>query len=93
MPPVAGARYHLPFDRRIPCSPSSVEAGITRLSTLAVARREVVRTPYGRAGLQALVLRADCRGADVVFLRAHGHGQRFRRTRLVNYRANLCGAQ
>ena len=42
-------------------------SGLTRLSTLAVARREVVRTPYGEPS-SALVF-GQIAGRDVVFPR------------------------
>jgi 5'-methylthioinosine phosphorylase len=61
-------------------------SGLTRLSTLAVARREVVRTPYG-APSSALVF-GQIAGRDVVFLARHGHGHTIPPHR-VNYRANL----
>jgi 5'-deoxy-5'-methylthioadenosine phosphorylase len=61
-------------------------SGLTRLSTLAVARREVVRTPYGEPS-SALVF-GQIAGRDVVFLARHGHGHTIPPHR-VNYRANL----
>ena len=61
-------------------------SGLTRLSTLAVARREVVRTPYGEPS-SALVF-GQISGRDVVFLARHGHGHTIPPHR-VNYRANL----
>lgn len=61
-------------------------SGLTRLSTLAVARREVVRTPYGEPS-SALVF-GQVAGSDVVFLARHGHGHTIPPHR-VNYRANL----
>jgi 5'-deoxy-5'-methylthioadenosine phosphorylase len=61
-------------------------SGLTRLSTLAVARREVVRTPYGEPS-SALVF-GQVGGRDVVFLARHGHGHTIPPHR-VNYRANL----
>jgi len=61
-------------------------SGLTRLSTLAVAHREVVRTPYG-APSSALVF-GQIAGRDVVFLARHGHGHTIPPHR-VNYRANL----
>ncbi|MEO8303513.1 MAG: S-methyl-5'-thioinosine phosphorylase [Betaproteobacteria bacterium] len=69
-------------------------SGLTRLSTLAVARREVVRTPYGEPS-SALVF-GQIAGRDVVFMARHGHGHTIPPHR-VNYRANLwalknCGA-
>jgi 5'-deoxy-5'-methylthioadenosine phosphorylase len=61
-------------------------SGLTRLSTLAVAHREVVRTPYGEPS-SALVF-GQLAGRDVVFLARHGHGHTIPPHR-VNYRANL----
>jgi 5'-methylthioadenosine phosphorylase len=61
-------------------------SGLTRLSTLAVAHREVVRTPYGEPS-SALVF-GQVAGRDVVFLARHGHGHTIPPHR-VNYRANL----
>src|SRR5881397_3536900 len=61
-------------------------SGLTRLSTLAVARREVVRTPYGEPS-SALIF-GQISGRDVVFLARHGHGHTIPPHR-VNYRANL----
>ena len=69
-------------------------SGLTRLSTLAVDRREVVRTPYGEPS-SALVF-GRIAGQAAVFLARHGHGHTIPPHR-VNYRANLwalkdCGA-
>ena len=61
-------------------------SGLTRLSTLAVARREVIRTPYGEPS-SALVF-GQIGGRDVVFLARHGQGHTIPPHR-VNYRANL----
>jgi len=61
-------------------------SGLTRLSTLAVAHREVIRTPYG-APSSALIF-GQVVGRDVVFLARHGHGHSIPPHR-VNYRANL----
>ncbi len=61
-------------------------SGLTRLSTLAVAHREVVRTPYGEPS-SALTF-GQIAGRDVVFLARHGHGHTIPPHR-VNYRANL----
>lgn len=60
--------------------------GLTRLSTLAVARREVVRTPYGEPS--APLLFGQIADRDAVFLARHGHGHTIPPHR-VNYRANL----
>ena len=61
-------------------------SGLTRLSTLAVARREVVRTPYGEPSSALIFGRLADR--DVAFLARHGHGHTIPPHR-VNYRANL----
>src|SRR5450631_4580389 len=61
-------------------------SGLTRLSTLAIAHREVVRTPYGEPS-SALNF-GQIAGRDVVFLARHGHGHTIPPHR-VNYRANL----
>jgi len=60
--------------------------GLTRLSTLAVAHREVVRTPYGEPS--APLLFGQIAGREAVFLARHGHGHTIPPHR-VNYRANL----
>jgi 5'-methylthioinosine phosphorylase len=61
-------------------------SGLTRLSTLAVAHREVVRTPYGEPSSALIFGRIADR--DVVFLARHGHGHTIPPHR-VNYRANV----
>ena len=61
-------------------------SGLTRLSTLAVAHREVVRTPYGEPS-SALVF-GQIAAHDVLFIARHGHGHTIPPHR-VNYRANL----
>ena len=61
-------------------------SGLTRLSTLAVAHREVVRTPYGAPS--STLLFGQIAGRDAVFLARHGHGHTIPPHR-VNYRANL----
>jgi 5'-deoxy-5'-methylthioadenosine phosphorylase len=61
-------------------------SGLTRLSTLAVAHREVVRTPYGEPS-SALVF-GQIASRDAVFIARHGHGHTIPPHR-VNYRANL----
>jgi 5'-methylthioadenosine phosphorylase len=61
-------------------------SGLTRLSTLAVAHREVVRTPYGEPS-SALIF-GQIAGREIVFLARHGHGHTIPPHR-VNYRANL----
>ena len=60
--------------------------GLTRLSSLAVAHREVVRTPYGEPS--AALVFGQIGGRDAVFLARHGHGHTIPPHR-VNYRANL----
>jgi len=69
-------------------------SGLTRLATLAVAHREVVRTPYGEPS--SALLFGQIAGRAAVFLARHGHGHTIPPHR-VNYRANLwalksCGA-
>ena len=61
-------------------------SGLTRLSTLAVAHREVVRTPYGEPS--SALLYGQIAGREVIFLARHGHGHTIPPHR-VNYRANL----
>jgi 5'-deoxy-5'-methylthioadenosine phosphorylase len=61
-------------------------SGLTRLSTLAVAHREVVRTPYGEPS--SALLFGQIAGRDAIFLARHGHGHTIAPHR-VNYRANL----
>ncbi len=61
-------------------------SGLTRLSTLAVAHREVVRTPYGDPS--STLLFGQIAGRDAIFLARHGHGHTIPPHR-VNYRANL----
>jgi len=60
--------------------------GLTRLSTLQVAHREVVRTPYGDPS--SALLFGQIAGREAVFLARHGHGHTIPPHR-VNYRANL----
>ena len=60
--------------------------GLTRLSTLAVAHREILRTPYGEPS--APLLFGQIADRDAVFLARHGHGHTIPPHR-VNYRANL----
>jgi 5'-methylthioadenosine phosphorylase len=60
--------------------------GLTRLSTLAVAHREILRTPYGEPS--APLLFGQIAERDAVFLARHGHGHTIPPHR-VNYRANL----
>lgn len=61
-------------------------SGLTRLSTLAVAHREVARTPYGEPS--SALLFGQIGGRDVIFLARHGHGHTIPPHR-VNYRANI----
>jgi len=61
-------------------------SGLTQLSTLAISRREVVRTPYGEPS--APLLFGSIGGRPAVFLARHGHGHTIPPHR-VNYRANL----
>lgn len=61
-------------------------SGLTQLSTLAISRREVVRTPYGEPS--APLLFGSVAGRPTVFLARHGHGHTIPPHR-VNYRANL----
>lgn len=61
-------------------------SGLTRLATLAVARREIVRTPFGEPS--APLVFGQIAGRNVVFLARHGHGHTIPPHR-VNYRANL----
>lgn len=61
-------------------------SGLTRLSTMAIDHREVVRTPYGEPSSALLFGRVAER--EAVFLARHGHGHTIPPHR-VNYRANL----
>lgn len=65
-------------------------SGLTRLSTLAVAHREVVRTPYGDPS--STLLFGEIAGRNAVFLARHGHGHTIAPHR-VNYRANIWALQ
>lgn len=60
--------------------------GLTRLSTLAVTHRQVIRTPYGEPS--AALVFGDIAGHRAIFLARHGHGHTIPPHR-VNYRANL----
>ncbi|MGH8801829.1 MAG: S-methyl-5'-thioinosine phosphorylase, partial [Casimicrobiaceae bacterium] len=60
--------------------------GLTRLSNLAVAHREVVRTPYGEPSAPFVL--GELSGRDAIFIARHGHGHTIPPHR-VNYRANL----
>jgi 5'-methylthioadenosine phosphorylase len=61
-------------------------SGLTQLSCLEVARREVVRTPYGEPS--GTLAYGRIAGREVVFLARHGHGHTIPPHR-VNYRANI----
>ncbi len=61
-------------------------SGLTQLASLEVARRQVVRTPYGEPSGTLSFGRIGSQ--DVVFLARHGHGHTIPPHR-VNYRANL----
>jgi 5'-methylthioadenosine phosphorylase len=60
--------------------------GLTRLPTLAVTHREVIRTPYGEPS--AALVFGELAGHRAIFLARHGHGHTIPPHR-VNYRANL----
>jgi 5'-deoxy-5'-methylthioadenosine phosphorylase len=64
--------------------------GLTRLSSLQVAHREVVRTPYGDPS--SALLFGQVAGREAIFLARHGHGHTIPPHR-VNYRANLSALQ
>ncbi len=61
-------------------------SGLTQLSTLAVASREIVRTPWGEPS--APLVRGRIARQEALFLARHGHGHTIPPHR-VNYRANL----
>ena len=61
-------------------------SGLTQLASLEVARREVVRTPYGEPSGTLAFGRIGAQ--EVVFLARHGQGHTIPPHR-VNYRANL----
>jgi 5'-methylthioadenosine phosphorylase len=61
-------------------------SGLTQLASLEVARREIVRTPYGEPSGALVFGRIGAQ--EVVFLARHGHGHTIPPHR-VNYRANL----
>lgn len=61
-------------------------SGLTRLSSLEVVRREVVRTPYGEPS--GMLSFGRIGRHEVVFLARHGHGHTIPPHR-VNYRANV----
>jgi 5'-methylthioinosine phosphorylase len=60
--------------------------GLTRLSTLAVTHRQVIRTPYGEPS--AALVFGEIAGHRAIFLARHGHGHTIPPHR-VNYRANV----
>ena len=61
-------------------------SGLSKLSSLDVERREVVRTPYGEPSGAFLFGRIS--GQEVVFLARHGYGHTIPPHK-VNYRANM----
>ena len=61
-------------------------SGLTQLASLEVARREIVRTPYGEPSGALVFGRIGVQ--EVVFIARHGHGHTIPPHR-VNYRANL----
>src|SRR3990172_9052680 len=61
-------------------------SGLAQLSNLEVARREVMRTPYGEPSGALTFGSID--GHAVVFLARHGYGHTLPPHR-VNYRANI----
>ena len=61
-------------------------SGLTELANLDVARREIMRTPYGDPS--AAITIGTIRGATVAFLARHGYGHTIPPHK-VNYRANL----
>jgi 5'-methylthioinosine phosphorylase len=60
--------------------------GLTRLPSLAVTHRQVIRTPYGEPS--AALVFGELAGHRALFLARHGHGHTIPPHR-VNYRANL----
>ena len=62
-------------------------SGLTKLSTLELVRREVVRTPYGEPS-GALMFGRLCGQREVVFLARHGYGHTIP-PHQVNYLANI----
>ena len=61
-------------------------SGLSKLSSLELAERRVVRTPYGEPSGPLTLGRLG--GREVVFLARHGHGHTIA-PHQVNYRANL----
>ncbi len=61
-------------------------SGLTKLATLSITRREVLRTPYGEPS-GALTF-GSLLGHDIVFLARHGYGHTIP-PHEINYRANM----
>ena len=61
-------------------------SGLSRLATLSITRREVIRTPYGEPSGPLTFGRLA--GHEVVFLARHGYGHTIP-PHQVNYRANI----
>jgi 5'-methylthioadenosine phosphorylase len=61
-------------------------SGLTQLACLEIARREVVRTPFGEPS--STLTHGNIGGQEVVFLARHGHSHTIPPHR-VNYRANI----
>ena len=61
-------------------------SGLTQLTNLQVARRQVVRTPYGEPS--CAVTFGQMNGTEVAFLARHGYGHTIP-PHAVNYRANM----
>lgn len=61
-------------------------SGLTQLASLEVARRQIVRTPYGEPSGPLTFGRLG--GGEVVFLARHGYGHTLA-PHEINYRANL----
>lgn len=61
-------------------------SGLTRLSSLDILRREVVRTPYGEPS--GPIIFGQLCGQPVMFIARHGYGHTIP-PHVVNYRANL----
>ncbi len=60
--------------------------GLTQLANLKVARRQIIRTPYGEPS--APLIYGDICGHNVIFLARHGNGHTIA-PHAVNYRANI----
>lgn len=61
-------------------------SGLSRLSSLDITRREIVRTPYGEPS--GPIIFGQLCGRPVMFLARHGHGHTIP-PHVVNYRANI----